>query len=179
IGRLEERTGRNNNKYSVYIVPQDPWDLQNTIYKMACKRAQVAAVLNATAASDIFTQDVEDMNGFDKQPAREPLKKPQAQPRAQAPKEEKVIDVENESPFSPSDANQIDRDQQVAEIGQMFSDMSEGDDAKFLVLLKKYTAYEKDGKKFAGRERFLDVSDAAMKVTHHRVKKDWKEKYDY
>lgn len=39
-----------------------PWDLQNTLYKMACKRALVAAVLNATAASDIFTQDLEDLD---------------------------------------------------------------------------------------------------------------------
>lgn len=35
-------------------------DLYNTIVKMANKRALVAAVLNATAASDVFTQDVED-----------------------------------------------------------------------------------------------------------------------
>lgn len=33
----------------------------NTIVKMADKRALVAATLNATAASDVFTQDVEDM----------------------------------------------------------------------------------------------------------------------
>ena len=39
----------------------NPWDLDNSIMKMACKRALVAATLNATAASDIFTQDVEDM----------------------------------------------------------------------------------------------------------------------
>jgi hypothetical protein len=36
-------------------------DLQNTILKMAAKRAKVAAVLAATAASDIFTQDLEDL----------------------------------------------------------------------------------------------------------------------
>ena len=42
-----------------------PWDIQNTLYKMACKRALVAAVLNATAASDIFTQDLEDMGTQD------------------------------------------------------------------------------------------------------------------
>ena len=42
-----------------------PWDVQNTLYKMACKRALVAAVLNATAASDIFTQDIEDMDPQD------------------------------------------------------------------------------------------------------------------
>ncbi len=42
----------------------NPWELDNTILKMACKRALVAAVLNATAASDIFTQDLEDMDEF-------------------------------------------------------------------------------------------------------------------
>lgn len=40
---------------------KDPADLHNTILKMACKRALIAAVLNATAASDFFTQDLEDL----------------------------------------------------------------------------------------------------------------------
>jgi len=40
----------------------NPRDLANTILKMACKRALVAAVLNGTATSDIFTQDLEDMH---------------------------------------------------------------------------------------------------------------------
>lgn len=40
---------------------ENPWDLDNTLLKMASKRALVAAVLNGTAASDIFTQDLEDM----------------------------------------------------------------------------------------------------------------------
>jgi len=35
-------------------------DTWNTVLKMADKRALVAAVLNGTAASDVFTQDVED-----------------------------------------------------------------------------------------------------------------------
>jgi hypothetical protein len=40
---------------------QGVWDLQNTLIKMSSKRAKVAAVLTATAASDIFTQDLEDL----------------------------------------------------------------------------------------------------------------------
>lgn len=36
----------------------DQW---NTVLKMACKRALVAATLNVTAASDIYTQDIEDL----------------------------------------------------------------------------------------------------------------------
>ncbi|MFL9943674.1 hypothetical protein [Paraburkholderia graminis] len=36
-------------------------DQANTILKMACKRAKIAMTLNVTAASDIFTQDIEDL----------------------------------------------------------------------------------------------------------------------
>lgn len=39
----------------------DPYDLANTLEKMACKRAYVDATLRATATSDLFTQDVEDL----------------------------------------------------------------------------------------------------------------------
>lgn len=39
----------------------DPSDLHNTILKMGCKRALIAAVLNGTAASDCFAQDLEDL----------------------------------------------------------------------------------------------------------------------
>jgi hypothetical protein len=40
---------------------QDPADQYNTVLKMAKKRALVDAVLTATAASDIFAQDIEDL----------------------------------------------------------------------------------------------------------------------
>ena len=49
------------------IENDNPWDLDNTLFKMACKRALIAAALNATAASDIFTQDLEDMRGDEQQ----------------------------------------------------------------------------------------------------------------
>lgn len=39
----------------------DPSDLDNTICKMAHKRARIDAILTATAASDFFTQDMEDL----------------------------------------------------------------------------------------------------------------------
>lgn len=48
-------------EYEVEQVRTEPADVANTILKMACKRAQVAMVLNVTAASDIFTQDLEDL----------------------------------------------------------------------------------------------------------------------
>jgi hypothetical protein len=37
-----------------------PSDMMNTVLKMAKKRSHVDAILTATAASDIFTQDIED-----------------------------------------------------------------------------------------------------------------------
>lgn len=55
-------------------VRTEPADLANTILKMAAKRAKIAMTLNVIAASDCFTQDIEDlpeeMRG-DEQPARE------------------------------------------------------------------------------------------------------------
>jgi len=55
----------------------NPADYYNTCWKMAKKRALVDAVLTVTAASDIFTQDVEEMveNGtIDPKPSTEPKK---------------------------------------------------------------------------------------------------------
>jgi hypothetical protein len=46
---------------SEMVEHDNPADYYNTVLKMAKKRAHVDAVLTATAASDIFTQDVEDM----------------------------------------------------------------------------------------------------------------------
>lgn len=42
-------------------VRTEPADLANTILKMAAKRAKIAMTLNVTAASDCFTQDIEDL----------------------------------------------------------------------------------------------------------------------
>ena len=48
--------------FTVMQVRTEPADLANTILKMANKRAMLAMVLNVTAASDCFTQDLEDMD---------------------------------------------------------------------------------------------------------------------
>jgi hypothetical protein len=47
--------------YTAKQVRTNPADLANTVLKMAKKRAMVDLALTATAASDFFTQDVEDM----------------------------------------------------------------------------------------------------------------------
>jgi hypothetical protein len=60
-GRQFSVTKQDGKWYVAHKVEHDnPADYHNTVVKMACKRALVAATLNATAASDIFTQDLED-----------------------------------------------------------------------------------------------------------------------
>lgn len=51
----------NNKVDKVQQVKTQPADFANTILKMAKKRAQIDLTLTATAASDIFTQDIEDL----------------------------------------------------------------------------------------------------------------------
>jgi len=60
---------------------EDPADQYNTVLKMAKKRAHVDATLTATAASDIFTQDVEDFadNGH-AEPPKKTTEPPKADP---------------------------------------------------------------------------------------------------
>jgi hypothetical protein len=55
-----EGLGSCSNKEKKYQY-QDGYSIINTIMKMAKKRALVDAVLSATRSSDIFTQDVEDL----------------------------------------------------------------------------------------------------------------------
>jgi ssDNA-binding Zn-finger/Zn-ribbon topoisomerase 1 len=61
-----------------------PADFYNTVLKMAKKRAFVDATITATAASDIFTQDIGDDDG--NVDANEPPKTPQDAPRTAPPR---------------------------------------------------------------------------------------------
>lgn len=58
--RLKWQKGQ-GQPYSRPQVRTVPSDVANTVLKMAKKRAQIDMTLTALAASDIFTQDVEDM----------------------------------------------------------------------------------------------------------------------
>lgn len=63
--RKEEKSGK-YGKYTVYVVENtEPFDLVNTLDKMAQKRSLIAGTLIAANASEFFTQDVEDMDFID------------------------------------------------------------------------------------------------------------------
>ena len=51
----------NKEAFKLKQIRTNPSDIANTVLKMAKKRALVDAVLTATAASDIFDQDLEDL----------------------------------------------------------------------------------------------------------------------
>ncbi|HBQ85293.1 MAG TPA: hypothetical protein DD811_02265 [Syntrophomonas sp.] len=58
-----EGVGNCNSRESKYV-KADPYSVANTILKMAKKRAYVDAALSVASLSDIFTQDIEDMDSL-------------------------------------------------------------------------------------------------------------------
>lgn len=72
---LSECYGSANTKEKRYR-NQDPFMLVNTVQKMAIKRALVGAALQATGASGLFTQDIEDLDFVD---THEPAHRQQSQ----------------------------------------------------------------------------------------------------
>jgi hypothetical protein len=92
--RVKWQKGWNNNPATRRPqVRTEPADIANTVLKMACKRAQVAMTLNVTAASDIFTQDLEDMpeelrgSADDQHHQEEPSRQQRStRPQTQAPR---------------------------------------------------------------------------------------------
>lgn len=92
--RNKWKRGKGGSTYQVKQVRTNPADVANTILKMAKKRAQVDLTLQVTAASDIFTQDLEDMpdemrdavadqNKNAKPPITQPQPKQGSQPKQQ------------------------------------------------------------------------------------------------
>jgi len=101
LGGTQFSARKVNKQWVIYerIENDNPWDLDNTLIKMACKRALVAATLNATAASDIFTQDIEEMPqellGSSHEDKKQPITDGELQgtPGAEAEDDKKKIDT--------------------------------------------------------------------------------------
>lgn len=77
----------------------NPADYYNTVKKMAKKRALVDAILSATAASDIFTQDVEELaeNGVINSEVKEEVSKPKETKKLLTKEDLKFAFAESES----------------------------------------------------------------------------------
>ena len=68
----------------------DPADYWNTVHKIACKRADVMAAISTLAASDIFTQDIEDSPELYAKDAQHLPEKPAAPNGSGSPKPQPV-----------------------------------------------------------------------------------------
>lgn len=84
----DRRRIKHGADYSTKQVRAEIADVSNTILKMAKKRAQVDMTLTALAASDIFTQDIEDLpeGSLDDEEApekRRPVERPQSKSKPQ------------------------------------------------------------------------------------------------
>jgi len=91
----------------------DPWDLDTTLLKMAEKRAHVDATLRATAASGLFTQDIED------QPRVEPPLPEPPPTIAQSVAQRRARDVKphEEDPPLPEPREQVSQRRQAITAG--------------------------------------------------------------
>lgn len=82
--RVKYAKAKGGGFYTARQVRTEPADVANTILKMAKKRAQIDLTLTATSASDIFTQDIEDVAPemreavAEDEPQREPVQQPQS-----------------------------------------------------------------------------------------------------
>jgi len=106
-GKLETRTSKAGKPYSIYVVEKKEfYDIENTIMKMAQKRAYVGAILTATNSSGRFTQDIEDMDLGNKV-----IKQPVTQVGKVKPASEigKLFCSECGNPISQAEADYSDR----------------------------------------------------------------------
>lgn len=87
---------------------EDTASLENTISKMAQKRAHIAATLNATGASRIFTQDIEDLPQFQNALVVESSSRPATSPSGSQP-----ASADDRAKFEASWARGVEKAQAV------------------------------------------------------------------
>ncbi len=88
--RIAWKRGEGGKTYQQKQIRTNPSDVANTILKMAKKRAQIDMTLTATAASDVFDQDLDDLpegmvEGMTS--GKPPIKEPQKKQNGEKPAE--------------------------------------------------------------------------------------------
>lgn len=88
----------NKSDYQVSQIRTEKADIANTILKMAKKRSLIDGCLTTTACSDIFEQDIEDLEGvidIEKRNSKPPVQKPQR--KSQGKEENATIKIKEVS----------------------------------------------------------------------------------
>ena len=150
------------------VANEDLPDQYNTVLKMANKRSLVAAVLNVTAASDIFTQDLEDVAGHDDTGSERPTKAQNSDARrtASPPQADRGAAPLTERQRMPGDPSRPMGDPDTPERRQEAKDLlpSPADDERTVLLAEIQAAGAKLDKTQRGRikELFLGSADASL-----------------
>jgi hypothetical protein len=119
--------------YKAMQIRTEKADVENTILKMAAKRAFVAATLNATAASDIFTQDIEDLpeelrheEDEDQRQQSQPVQQPRSKSSTPSPSADRSTSpnastaggAEPDAPLSEGEKNFLRRKMEEGALGE-------------------------------------------------------------
>lgn len=140
----------------------------NTILKMAKKRALIDACLTCTAASDIFTQDIEDLpEGY--QGATEP-EVPKGKPPVKPPKAKSEAKQEAKPDAPPPEEKRL-----RVKLGKMLIDLAEGNENDARTLLVHYSEFEGSNGKVDGVKSLNDLSGKRLQTVYGKVKKAWEE----
>lgn len=152
----------NNRKYQAKQIRTNFKDVSNTVLKMAKKRALVDAVLTCTAASDIFTQDIEDMdmgtvsNG-----------KPKGKPDVKSP-QSKSSKQESQAPVDTGEDEEI-RNKMSAMLLQLVDSPDQIPE-----MIEQYSSFPgKETGETVSRNSISDLSGKWLKSTYGKIKKDW------
>lgn len=119
---------RRRQKYTSYgamnQVRTEPYDYANTVLKMAKKRALVDMVLTVTAASDIFTQDIEEMEFLHEKPKVQEKRKanPKPQPKEDVPLEPKVSEFVTVAHFEELEKFRVEKGWPEGELPKLLSE---------------------------------------------------------
>lgn len=147
-------------------VRTEPADVANTVLKMAKKRAQVDLTLTATAASDIFTQDVEDIPEELRSEHREPEVELTEEQKAAARDERKrgyFIEAYNRNEDTMLQIKQRIADGELAAVAAAWYALSQED--QMALYLAPTKAGEYKDKCFTTAEREVIKNDLSKYVT--------------
>lgn len=182
LGGPQFRPRKKDGNWTIYqqVEHDNPADYYNTVLKMGKKRAHVDAILTATAASDIFTQDLEELRENGVIGAQETRKAAPA--NHAAPPQRKSANGNGTSNGSHAS---------VEELSQMCADIAS---AGYTVTTKNHkdfalapTSEMETGdsiciklSSFVGRDKGVvpgktpeGLSEKAMQITHSKAKSAW------
>ena len=150
--RRVQKRGK-NGPYTVFLLPNDEIDdLDNTILKMAKKRALVDGVLNATRSASLFTQDLDDVQVDRNNDFVEPnnSRNSGSGARSNSPQSEAPIDASKLKLIAKLAGDKGINDQQLRHLvakeaeGKDIPDLTQQEAIKVIQLLQQYQPQAKE-----------------------------------